>query len=257
LILVSRSPHWASNSLDVESPPADPSSFGRFMGFLARRWAGRIGAWEIWNEPNTARVWPSGPNPLQYVALLKAAYPEVKAADPTAKVVFGGIANLHKNSRRFVYDSYMAGAKGYFDVLGWHAYSVCGASPSQISYSPRGWITLWSFLGYRTIRNDMVQRWRDGKPIWITEFGWSTSTEKCDTAWTSGVSENMQAELLVEAFQLMKPDTYLQLAVWYAMRNNYWDLDADHIEARFGLARSDWSPKPAYAAFRRLTGRTP
>src|SRR3712207_7315220 len=43
----------------------------------------------------------------------------------------------------------------------------------------RGLIRVWSFLGYRTIREDML-RWRDPKPMWVTEFGWSTSTQTCE-----------------------------------------------------------------------------
>jgi hypothetical protein len=250
LMMVSRSPQWARVSNNPESPPGDPAALGRFVGYLAQRWAGWVQAWEIWNEPNTSRFWPSGPNPAAYVALLRAAYTAIKSVDATVKVVFGGVANLDAGSRQFVYDSYAAGAKRYFDTLGWHAYTQCGESPTTIRYTPTGRIARTSFLGYRTIHEDMVNRFGDPKPIWITEFGWSTSTQTCAEAWTSGVSEEIQARNLLSAAALLDQDSYVQVALWYDLRNNFWDSDADTIEARLGLLRTDYSPKPAYDAFR-------
>jgi hypothetical protein len=84
----------------------------------------------------------------------------------------------------------------------------------------------------------------DDKPIWFTEFGWSTSTKEC------GVSEATQADYLTKAYQLAAQDSYVQVAIWYNFRNNYWDHDADEIESRYGLLRTDFSTKPSYHAFK-------
>jgi hypothetical protein len=84
----------------------------------------------------------------------------------------------------------------------------------------------------------------DDKPIWFTEFGWSTSTQEC------GVSEATQADYLTKAFKLAAQDSYVQVAFWYNFRNNYWMKDADDVESRYGLLRSDFSRKPAYDAFK-------
>ena len=45
----------------------------------------------------------------------------------------------------------------------------------------------------------------------------------------------------------------MQVALWYSLRNNFWDNDADTGESQFGLLRTDFSAKPAYAAFRSYT----
>jgi hypothetical protein len=84
----------------------------------------------------------------------------------------------------------------------------------------------------------------DDKPIWFTEFGWSTTTKTC------GVSEAVQAGYLTKAFRLVEADPYVQIGLWYNFRNNWWNHDEDDLEARFGLMRTDFSPKPAYAAFK-------
>jgi hypothetical protein len=38
----------------------------------------------------------------------------------------------------------------------------------------------------------------------------------------------------------------------YNLRNNYWDADADTIEARYGLLTTQFRPKPAYGVFKTL-----
>ncbi len=89
----------------------------------------------------------------------------------------------------------------------------------------------------------MVER-DDAKPIWFTEFGWSTASNGC------GVSAAEQAANLTKAMQLAEGDPYVEVALYYNFRNNYWEKDADEVEAQFGLTRTDFSKKPAYAAFK-------
>src|SRR5207302_11360441 len=114
--------------------------------------------------------------------------------------------------------------------------------PDSVSYSG-GRISKNSYLGYREIRNTMLSH-GDDKPIWFTELGWSTTSEQC------GVSEATQASYLTKAFQLAAQDPYVQVAFWYNLRNNYWNADADTVEARYGLMRTDFSHKASYDAFK-------
>lgn len=237
LMLVSQSPKWASGSTDKQAPPQNPADYADFVRFLAARWAGKVEAWEVWNEPNIDRFWPTGPSAAKYTELLKAAYPAVKSGDPSAKVVFAGPST---NDYGFIEGAYDAGAKGYFDVMATHPYSC--KSPEAV-WQSNGRISQFSYLGYREIRKSMLAR-GDDKPIWFTEMGWSTSTQEC------GVSEATQADYLKKAFALAAQDSYVQVAFWYNFRNNYWMHDADDIESRYGLLRSDFSHKPAYDAFK-------
>jgi hypothetical protein len=241
-------PAWASGS-SSSNVPRDSADYARFVGMLAQRFRGRIAAYEVWNEPNLSRFWSTGPDPAAYTQLLRAAYPSIKQADPAAKVVFGGLAG---NDYKFLERAYAAGAKGSFDVMGTHPYTYCqSTSPTDIQYSG-GRISRDSFLGYREVRASMLAR-DDRKPIWFTELGWNTSTRPCDPGsgyWGGGVSEAKQAEYLTRAYQLIEADPYVEVAIWYALRNPYWMHDGDYGEARFGLLRTDYSQKPAYAAFK-------
>jgi hypothetical protein len=246
LMLASTSPNWASGSSDKQAPPANPATYAAFLQFLANRWGAKIDAWEIWNEPNYSRFWPGGADPTAYTALLKASYVALKGQNPAAKVVFGGPS---LNDYKFIEGAYAAGAKGYFDVMSVHPYS-CAKSPETVSRDASGRITANSFTGYREVRASMLAR-GDDKPIWFTEFGWSTTSQTC------GVSEATQADYLTRAFKLIEQDRYVQVALWYNLRNNYWSHDADDVESRYGLTRTDYSHKPSYGAFKAYAHSAP
>ena len=59
LMLVSRSPRWASGSTNVQAPPRRPRDYAKLVHFLARRWGSSVQAYEIWNEENQTRWWPA------------------------------------------------------------------------------------------------------------------------------------------------------------------------------------------------------
>jgi cellulase (glycosyl hydrolase family 5) len=243
IILMSyQSPSWASGSSVKETPPKNPADYANFMRFLATRYAGRVEAYEVWNEQNIDRFWSTGVNAAQYVSLLKPSYSAIKGADPNAKVVFGGLST---NDYRYLESAYAAGAKGHFDVMSVHPYT-CNTSPDVVKRDGSGRMTRDTYLAYREVRASMAAA-GDAKPIWFTEFGWSTTTGNC------GVSEATQASYLTKAFQLAEQDPYVEVGLWYNFRNNWWNDDADELEARYGLMQTDFSTKPAYHAFKAYT----
>jgi hypothetical protein len=245
VVMVATAPEWASGSSNANAAPRDPADYARFLDYLGRQYGQYVDAWEVWNEPNYSRFWPSGPNPAQYAALLKAAYPAVKAADPTAKVLFGGLST---NDYKFLEGAYAAGAKGSFDVLATHPYSC--RSPETVVRGSDGRMTRDTFSAYRELRASMAAA-GDLKPIWFTEFGWSTTTASC------GVSEATQADYLTRAYELAEQDPYVEVGLWYNLRNNFWAADADSVEARYGLLATDFRQKPSYAAFKAYAAGQP
>jgi hypothetical protein len=239
LVFVNGSPRWASGSRTPMTKPQNPADYADFMRFVAARYAGRVSAWEVWNEENTSRFWSTGPSPSEYAQLLKAAYPAVKAGDPGALVVFGGVS---QNDYSFIEGAYAAGAKGYFDVMAAHPYP--GPSPPEDVWTQNGRIAPTSFTGFKEVRSSMLAR-GDDKPIWLTEFGWSTTTTE---SW--GVSPAQQADYLTRAYRLLESYPYVAIAYWYNLRNNFWDSDADTWETQLGLMRTDFTHKPSYDAFK-------
>jgi hypothetical protein len=240
IAMVHRAPKWASGQSTTYGTPQNVADYANFMRFLAERYRGRVAAWEIWNEQNSERFWPTGPDAAEYVQLLRAAYPAVKQADPSALVAFGGLAY---SDFYYVSQAYKAGAKGWFDVMTTHPYSDQFA-PNAVWYAAPGLIAMKSFTAYREVRKRMLG-YGDDKPIWFTEFGWSTSTTS-----PKGVTHEQQASYLTSALCIMEQDPYVDVAVWYNLRNNHWNDDADSWETQLGLMKTTFERKPAYDAFK-------
>ena len=131
-----------------------------FCRATVARYAGRMPAIEIWNEPNISGFWyRQPPNATNYVAALRAGYRGAKAADPTVRVVFGGMAGW---AHGYIEACYKAGMKDFFDVMCVHPYTY--PFPSETMHA----------RDLKALR-DIMARYDDArKPIWYTEIGWPT-----------------------------------------------------------------------------------
>jgi hypothetical protein len=82
-----------------------PAHFKAFAGAVARRYAGRITRYLLWNEPNHSdwlRPQKKGGEPLAphlYRALANAAVPAMRAADPGTDIVIGSLAPSGSDSK--------------------------------------------------------------------------------------------------------------------------------------------------------------
>jgi len=243
------SPQWETGSSNTATPPRDPQDYARFVGELARRLGSRVSAYEIWNEEDNGGWWTGAPDPGAYAELLQAAYPAIKAAEPNAKVVFGGMTG---NDYEFLSAVYDHGARGSFDAVAVHTDSICNSiSPYNalyISGSDRR-IDRWAFLGYRTVHETMLAH-GDDSPIWMTELGWSTSRQICDAGAGAGkspggVSEETQALYLRQAYHCLAHDPYVQVGIWYGLSETE---PFGTPRGSYGLLDQNLVPKPAFAA---------
>lgn len=250
MITVVRSPSWASGSADPYMPPTDPQDFGNFMGHIAREFAGRVEALEVWNEADEDIFWKGTVDAAQYANLVKSAYPAVKASDPNIKVIFGPTTG---NNYGFLQQAYTAGVKDHFDAVSVHTDTACSiAAPSEYYRDDAtGRIGQFTFLGYREVRDVMLSH-GDDKPIYMSELGWSTTQTRCARGAfagkkDAGVSEAKQAAFLSQAYHCLAADPYVQVALWF----NAKDPSAEDTElGRYGLMRHNSTHKPAYAAFK-------
>jgi len=249
LFVVVGTPSWANASNDIHTPPTHPQDYADFMHAMAARFAGKVAAWEIWNEEDASQWW-THPDPGAYARLLEASYPAVKSADSQAQVILGGLTG---NDYNFLEGVYGAGAKGSFDAVGVHTDTACGIVSPYSYYRntpPDHRIGQYTFLGYREVHNTMLAH-SDDKPIWMTELGWSTSTQICDQgasrgAKAGGVSLTDQATYLAQAYHCLQGDPYVAVGIWFDLQDT---SSADTPFTRFGLLGSDFSPKPAFSAF--------
>jgi hypothetical protein len=238
------SPSWETGSSNEHTPPANPQDYAAFVGALAQRFGSRVSAYEIWNEEDAPSWWTGAPDPAAYTRLLQAAYPAIKAAEPNATVVLGGLTG---NDYQFLEGVYQAGGKGYFDAVGVHTDTACDVlSPYDFLRGPENRMVDDSFLAYREVHAVMLAN-GDDKPIWMTELSWRTTSAICsEGAWAGqkpeGVSEEQQATYLRQAYHCLAEDPYVQVALWFPLE--------DEGAVLSGLLRANGSRKPSFAAMR-------
>ena len=235
--------------------PPDPGAYARVAQELAGALNGHgVAAYEIWNEPDDAPYWAPAPNPAAYAALLKAAYPAFKAGDPSAAVVTGGLVGNDYDFLQALYDN---GAKGFFDAVGVHTDTAClTTDPREYYREPSGRIGRYSFTGYREVHWTMVAN-GDDKPIWLTEYGWSTTEAICNNGARAGtkpggVALAQQADFLAKGYGCLQNDPYVTEAIWFSLA----DIDSSSPDdaRRFGLTDQWLNPKPAFATFQGAAG---
>jgi hypothetical protein len=201
-------------------PPRDPADYAAFVAYLARRYGTRLAAIEIWNEPDQANgLYFAGPEKAKhYAAILKAAYPAIKAANPQVRVLAGSLTG---SKGEFLTALYEAGIKGYYDGLSVHFYNL-----------PLG--------SLRSIREVQLAH-GDTTPLWLDEFGWSS----CYPAQQSQeelpcVTPAVQASNVASVVRSLAHTPYLAAEVVYDLQ--------DSRGENFGLLSASGAQKPAFAA---------
>lgn len=221
-------------------PPRDPAEYARALATVVERYGDRVAAWEVWNEPNHPDFLKSDDQVADYAALLKAAYPAAKAAHPGATILGGSLADA---DFEFTEALLQNGVAGHFDGWSIHPYSadLSPLYPNEDKYMKHSFIR-----GVPEVRRTLV-RYGAAKPVWLTEFGWSTCNLRTSEGWRNGVDEPQQAEFLKQAYRQAQEWPYVPVAIWF----NHQDTTSDPSikSENFGLRRFDGSRKPAWWAF--------
>ena len=233
-------PSWANGGAGETTLPTHVSDYANAIQWAANRYAGKVDAWEVWNEPNTTYSM-AGASPVAYAGLLRAAYPAVHAGDPSAQVVFGGPS---ENDAPWIAKAYAAGIHGSFDVMATHPYM----GPSDAAPETPDDGTIYKLTHVAAVHSLMVQNGDGDKPIWFTEFGWSSHSNTAGMAnWELGVTPQTQGDYLVRTLQLLKTSyPYVTNAFWYEASDQ--NTGTTNNIDNYGLLTSSFAPKPAYAA---------
>jgi hypothetical protein len=219
------------------------AAYRAYAAFVAARVAQfpRVRYWQLWNEMDEgftdifgADVHGAGTivvsrfqRGVYYAESLDLSYPAVKAANPDAVVVTGGIAGPldRRASDNFLEGMYAANAR--YDVLAIHSYGF----------------PLWTaFRGRGLHAREVMRRHGDDRPLWNTEFGvesgvvapgWPAAPADIDRyhldGWRSSVEGNA--------------------------RERIYDRIYGHVlqqggDLSYDLVRSDGTARPAYSWLR-------
>ncbi|MEK8073600.1 cellulase family glycosylhydrolase [Rhodococcoides navarretei] len=232
--IIAYTPPWATAPANqpINTRPASPAAFGDFAGKVAARYKGKVADYEIWNEPNGSMFYGPQPDAAGYTALLKAAYPKIKAADSAATVVGGVLGAAEQawgivNPVDFTNQMYAAGAAGSFDALSYHPYqySLKFSEGPYVDHSPARQVM--------DMRAAMVANGDGSKKIWATEYG----------VPTSAVSGDQQNAMITDFIQKWRELPYTGPIFLYTMRDKA--TGSNDPEDTFGLLESNWGAKPA------------
>ncbi|MGV0848581.1 cellulase family glycosylhydrolase [Mycolicibacterium phlei] len=246
--VLNSTPAWATEPglPAVVSPPADNDEYAEFVSQVADRYAGRVSAYEVWNEPNAFFFWAPAPDPAAYTELLQTAYPVIKAADPDATVIGGVVGSvtdfpgLAYNPITFVEGMYDNGAAGYFDALSLHPYQYTLPFSQGKPYGVAAPITQ-----LETMYQLMSANGDADKQIWASEYGEPTSV----------VDEATQAAFIQDYLNTWSQYDYTGPSFIYTTRDR--DTDSTVVDDTFGVLRDDFSWKPAAYVIRQWTATHP
>jgi hypothetical protein len=205
-------------------PPANPATYASFVAYLAQRYGTRLAAIEVWNEPDQSNEdYFAGPEkPQRYAAVLRAAYPAIKQANPNVPVLAGSIVGANGVFLRALS---AAGIKGYYDGLAVHYYTLTLAS-------------------LRSIHEVQLAN-GDTKPLWLDEFGWSSCWPRYKIQQEQAcVTPQTQALNITNTFRALADTPYIAAEVIYQLQGS--------VSENFGALSANGTRKPAFAALAKV-----
>lgn len=250
LFTFGRAPDWARDTdasgtpiCSTKCPPADTpailAEWREFVAEAARRLPRSVLA--VWNEPNLASAWSGNTvevDPPRFARLAINAYQGVKSVAPGIPVLAGGLATRvvtepspDMDHVTFLAWAYYAGLKGNADGIDFHVYPNAprmgaGTRFARIFYEIR--FVKWYFGDSDT-------------PLWVTEFGRTTSGDE-------GATEAEQAEVILRGVRRMLTMPDVRAALIHRLDDNP-DWSPSHPEYGYGILRVGsvpLQPKQAY-----------
>ena len=246
LAVVDGAPAWAVSDADRvgTGPPAALSApaflptgaadtdnpWAFFLATVSRRYGARIGAWEIWNEPNFRDFWHG--SPADYAQLLAVARSVLGQTVPGSPVLVGGMV---EDDGAFlgavVRDLCPTGTcrSPPFDAVAWHVYG----NPDDV-------------LTVVERTRAVLAAYRLQPRIWITEANVAVNDPAGPGDAIDGpdaVSLDQQAAFVARFYTLARA-AGIQTAMIYRA------ADVDENRHYWGLLRADFTGRPALFAYR-------
>ncbi len=195
-------PRWAVTGPASDAtwrPPLtdqEVTAWSAFVSDVMRHVRGRVDYLEVWDEPNQASHWSSGPDPRAFSALLRATYPVVKRIDPDVVVISGGISDDDLGYVSGLYRSLddSSGERRPFDMLGLHP-----GTGTRGSGGPGGddGVALGgsdpAFAGSRRVHELMRDHGDGERDVYIGDLGGTVPPPGDGTARARRLTETMES----------------------------------------------------------------
>lgn len=235
------SPYWATGTSDWRSPPEDLQDWYDFVYTVADRYKGRITHWELWNEGDNRDFWTG--SWIDQLRLIKKGAEAVKAADPEATTILGGLTNLSPSHIDTIFSS---GLSDYIDVINIHFYNeTWNRAPTEQIYETTRFVA------------DVIRRNDASEELWIAEIGYSDYVEEDGqvSGWYQAnfpyeKTRQYQAVTFFRALSRIYATQDVSTVLWYEVKNLRLDSVAigDVNNYHLGALDHDYFPKHLWFA---------
>lgn len=231
LLILAFGHHLVPNS----SPPTTDEARQRFADYAAAAAQSVVAQhplFELWNEWNLAAKKDAAFSPENYLALAEVARPAVKRVAPNAPFLVGALGD--DLGWTWTEKMLRTGILQYADGASIHLYNFCMGPSKRTSAEVIDRLTAFHRLVSQASGNADF-------PIYVTETGWTTATNKC------GVSEQAQADNTAQLILWASTAARWLKGIWlYELKDS--GRNPSELEDNFGLYRFDNSPKPVACA---------
>src|ERR1700733_6683141 len=204
LLTIGLSPGWASarpaepsiSRPGLAAEPRDLEDWRTYVATVATHCKGRVGEYEIWNEPNLKGYWTGDVDKL--ILLTREASEIIRRVDPQAIIVSPSATGSY--GTKWLAEFLSKGGGQYVDVIGYHFY----VNPEP----PEAMVPI-----IQDVRQIMNDHGAGGKPLWNTELGWSKPKPF--------PSDELAGAYLARAY-ILNWVTGVERLYWYGWDNHGW-----------------------------------
>ncbi len=227
---------WASTAPKGAARPwvykPDLAAWAKYVEEVVRRSRDVVEHFEIWNEPNIDVFWEPKPDAREYLDVLRVAYAAAKRGNPSCTVLMPALAGPGDGAwgMDFLDDLLRASAARYCDAISIHPYRTASPEASDL-------------VGQLQHIEALAERNGGHRPIWFTEFGWTTQIP-------GGSTEERQALLLPRTDALALGTGLVDHLLIFRFHDP--GVDRFYTEENVGLLYNDLTPKPAWHAHRTI-----
>jgi len=218
-------PPWAAENENATGRfPPDLRHLYRFCREMAKRFEGKVQAWEPWNEANASNF--GGHTTDEMCSLQKAGYLGFKAGNPDVEVCWNPIGGINTKDQ----------ATGILENETWPYYDVYSIHSYDWSHA---YADLWA----------PAREAAAGRPIWVTECDRGMRAEE-GSPWGDYSHEDavLKAQFMAQSYaQSLFSGSSRH---YHFILGHYMETHAHPIQ--FGLLRKDLTPRPSYVALAAL-----
>jgi hypothetical protein len=208
LVSITNPAGWA---MTAQGP--NPELTSQLVYNLASQYPRTIFAIELFPGANTVHGWGAPPNPMAYTTVLVKTKTALQTLDHSVIIVVGGLAPGSSNSApgeiddiNFLQGLYDAGAKSYISTVGVYLQVIDSNLMTASSGNERRVLRHYEDLRQVMLKNQQVEG-----NLWVTGFSMPVDF------YSSNASAELQAQWLVDAYQLMRSQLYIGVAFYNCM----------------------------------------